>query len=252
MSGHSKWANIKHQKGAADAKRGQMFTKLTREIMIAVKEGGSSVEGNFRLRLAIEKARGFNMPHENIDRAIKKGSGELGGSGLAEVVIEGYGPAGTAILVQALSDNRNRTIQDIRNIFTRHGGTMGGSGSVAWLFDNKGIIRVKPEGRNTDDIALMAIDAGAEDVKMDEGIVEITTQPQDLEKVKTAMEAAKLKLESVELSMTPKTMVQLDEKAALQAMKLLERLEEVEEVQNVATNADFDPSVIEKYQLQQA
>ncbi len=252
MSGHSKWANIKHQKGAADAKRGQMFTKLTKEIMIAVKEGGSSPDGNFRLRLAMDKARQYNMPSDNIERAIKKGSGELGGGGLAEVTLEGYGPSGTAILVQALSDNRNRTIQDIRNIFARHGGSLGGSGSVSWLFDSKGVITVKADGLNADDLALYAIDAGAEDVKVEEGVVEIYTKPHELEKVKTALEQKKVPLQSVEISMQPKTLVQLDEKAAMQAMKLLEKLEEIEEVQSVATNADFDPSLVEKYQLQQA
>ncbi len=252
MSGHSKWANIKRAKGAADAKRGQMFTKLTREIMVAVKEGGSSPEGNFRLRLAIEKARQFNMPLDNIDRAIKKGSGELGGGGLAEVTLEGYGPSGTAILVQALTDNRLRTIQDIRNIFARHGGSLGGSGSVAWLFDSKGTITVKTAGLDADETALFAIDAGAEDVKVEGDFLEVYTKPQDLEKVKTALEQKKLHLESVEISMQPKTMVQLDEKAAIQAMKLLEKLEELEEVQNVSSNADFDPAVVEKYQLQRA
>ncbi len=195
MSGHSKWANIKHQKGAADAKRGQIFTKISREIIVAVKEGGSSPEGNFRLRLAIEKARSFNMPLENIDRAIKKGSGEGGAGALAEVTLEGFGPGGAAILVQAMTDNRNRTIQDIRNIFARHGGNLGGS--VAWMFDNKGIIRVKTDGAKADDIELTAIDAGAEDVKTDEGIVEIQTNPKDLEKVKNALEQKKLALESV-------------------------------------------------------
>ncbi len=252
MSGHSKWANIKHQKGAADAKRGSMFTKLTREIMIAVKEGGSNPEGNFRLRLAIQKARDYNMPLDNIDRAIKKGSGELGGAGLADVTLEGYGPSGTAILVQALSDNRNRTIQDVRNIFARHGGSLGGSGSVAWLFDSKGVIMVKIAGMDADELELYAIDAGAEDVKVEGDLMEVYTQPHDLEKVKTALEQKKLTLDSVELSMQPKTLVQLDEKAALQTMKLLEKLEEVDEVQNVSSNADFDPSIVEKYQLQQA
>ncbi len=252
MSGHSKWANIKRAKGAADAKRGSMFTKLTREIMISVKEGGSNPEGNFRLRLAIQKARAYNMPLDNIDRAIKKGSGELGGGGLAEVTLEGFGPSGTAILVQALSDNRNRTIQDIRNIFARHGGNLSGSGSVAWLFDSKGVIMIKTEGQDADELELYAIDAGAEDVKVEGGYVEIYTKPADLEKVKTALEQKKVAMESVEVSMTPKTLVELDEKAAIQTMKLLEKLEEVEEVQNVASNADFDPSIVEKYQLQQA
>ncbi len=257
MSGHSKWANIKHQKGAADAKRGQVFTKLTREIMVSVREGGSDPTANFRLRLVLEKARANNMPHENIDRAIKKGSGELSGSGLAEVTLEGYGPSGTAILGQALSDNRNRTIQDVRNIFVRHGGNLGGRGSVSWLFESKGVITVKPDSLkannlNPDDLALYAIDAGAEDVKVESDFVEVYTKPQELEKVKAALEQQKVTIDRAELSMEPKTMVQLDEKTSLQALKLLDKLEELDEVQTVSSNADFTDSVLEKYQLQQA
>jgi YebC/PmpR family DNA-binding regulatory protein len=164
MSGHSKWSSIKHQKGVADARRGQLFTKLTREIIVAVREGGSSPETNFRLRLAIQKARDSSMPSDNIERAIKRGSGELGGATLTEMTLEGYGPGGAAILVQALSDNRNRTIQEVRNIFTRGGGSLGESGCVAWIFDVRGFITVDTNGLNSEELSLKAIDAGAEDV----------------------------------------------------------------------------------------
>jgi YebC/PmpR family DNA-binding regulatory protein len=248
MSGHSKWHSIKHQKGVTDAKRGQLFTKLTREIIIAAREGGGNPDANFRLRLAIQKARDSNMPAENIDRAVKKGSGELGGSGLADVTLEGYGPNGTAILVQGLTDNRNRTIQEIRSTFTRHGGSMGESGCVAWIFDSKGVITVNDENINTDEIELTAIDAGAEDVKSEGSYVEIYTKPEELEKVRIALEESKVPVASSELQMVPKTMVQLDDKAAETALKLIDKLEEIDGVQNVYTNADIPDSVAEQYQ----
>jgi len=250
MSGHSKWASIKHQKGVADARRGQLFTKLTKEIMVAVREGGSSPDINFRLRLAISKARDNNMPLDNIERAIKRGSGELEGVTLVELVLEGYGPNGTAILVKGLTDNRNRTLQDIRNIFSRHGGSLGESGCVAWLFDSKGVITLKADGLDPDDVALSAIDAGAEDVKVEGDYVEIYTKAEELELVRAALEQQNLTIASAELSMVPKTMVQLDEKPALQALKLLDKLEEVDEVQNVFSNADFPDSALEAYQSQ--
>ena len=250
MSGHSKWASIKHQKGVADARRGQLFTKLTRELIVAVREGGSNPESNFRLRLAIQRARDNNMPLDNIERSIKRGSGELEGVSLTELVLEGYGASGTAILVEALTDNRNRTVQDVRNIFSRHGGSLGESGCVAWLFDLKGLITIKTDNLDADDLALNAIDAGAEDVKVESGYVEIYTTPQELETVRSALEEKYLTIDSAELSKVPKTMVQLEEKAALQTLKLLDKLEELDEVQHVSSNADFPDSVLEKYQLQ--
>ncbi len=250
MSGHSKWHSIKHQKGVTDARRGQLFTKLTREIIIAVREGGSNPEANFRLRLAIQKARDSNMPMDNIERSIKKGSGELEGATLTELVLEGYGPSGTAILVEALTDNRNRTIQDVRGTFTKHGSSLGESGCVSWLFDTKGLITVKTDGIDADDLALNAIDAGADDVKIESGYVEIYTMPEDLEAVREALEAKNIPIASAELFKVPKTMVQLDDKAAIQTMKLLEKLEELDEVQHVYSNADFPDAVLEQYQLQ--
>jgi len=250
MSGHSKWASIKHQKGVTDARRGQLFTKLTREIIIASREGGSNPETNFRLRLAVQKARDNNMPMDNIERSIKKGSGELEGGSLAEVILEGYGPSGTAILVNALTDNRNRTIQEVRSTFTRHGGSLGESGCVAWIFDPKGVITIKADNLDADELALSAIDAGAEDVKVESDYVEVYTRPEELETVRKALEQQNLPIASSELSMVPKTLVQLDEKAATQALKLLDKLEEIDDVQNVFSNADFPDSILESYQSQ--
>ena len=246
MSGHSKWKTIQHTKGAADAKRGNLFTKLTREIIIAVRQGGPSPTTNFKLRLAVQKAKDSSMPYDNIDRAIKKGAGTLEGSSLEEMVLEGYSASGAAILVQAVSDNRNRTVQDVRNIFNRNGGSLGAAGCVAWLFDNKGVITIKGEGLNGDDIALIAIDAGAEDVKVEKDYLEIYTLPENLEDVRTALQNNDIAIESSQLSMIPKTTVTPDEKGSLQTLKLLEKLEELDEVQNVASNADFPDEVLEK------
>jgi YebC/PmpR family DNA-binding regulatory protein len=248
MSGHSKWHTIKHAKGVADAKRGQLFTKLTREIIIAAREGGGNPEGNFRLRLAVQKARDANMPMDNIERAIKKGTGEIEGGTLTEMVLEGYGPNGIAIMVNALSDNRNRTIQEVRSTFVRGGGSLSESGSVAWLFDSKGIITIKAENVNPDELALAAIDAGAEDVKVENDYVEVYTTPDTLEKVRAALESQNVSPESSELQMVPKSMIQVEDKAALQTLKLLEKLEEIDDVQAVFTNADIPDSVAASYQ----
>jgi YebC/PmpR family DNA-binding regulatory protein len=248
MSGHSKWAQIKRQKGAADAKRGQLFTKLAREIIVAVREGGSNPEANFRLRLAVQKARDSNMPLDNIDRAIKRGSGQAEGASLVEMVLEGYGPNGVAILVSALSDNRNRTLQEVRNIFTRNGGNLGESGCVAWLFDNRGVIAVDAGEQDAEALALEAIDAGAEDVKVENNYIEIYTRPEELEKVREALKQKEIAIASAELSRVPKTVVQLEEKPALQTLRLLDKLEELDEVQSVSSNADFPDTILEKYQ----
>ena len=248
MSGHSKWSSIKHQKGVTDARRGQLFTKLTREIIVAVRQGGNNPEANFRLRLAIQKARDSSMPMDNIERAIKRGSGTLEGASLAEMVLEGYGPSGVAILVQALSDNRNRTIQDVRNTFSRSGGSLGESGCVAWLFNLKGLITVETNDLDADELALQAIDAGADDVRVENGFVEIYTKPEELERVRTALEQKNLPIASAELSMIPKTMVELEEKAALQTLRLLDKLEGLDDIQHVFSNIDFSDSTLEKYQ----
>ncbi len=249
MSGHSKWANIKRQKGAADAKRGQLFTKLAREIIVAVRQGGPSLDSNFRLRLAVQKARDNNMPSDNIERAIKKGSGEAGAAALAEVRFEGYGPSGIAVLVDALTDNRNRTVQDVRRLFTRHGGNLGESGCVSWLFENRGVITVESNASDVEGIALRAIDAGAEDVKSGSGLVEIFTQPQDLERIRKVIEE-KERVVSAELSLTPKTTVILDENKTVQALNFIDELEGLDDVQRVFSNLDFSDTTLERLRAQ--
>ena len=248
MSGHSKWSSIKHQKGVADARRGQLFTKLTREIIVVVRQGGSNPESNFRLRLAVQKARDNNMPLENIERAIKRGSGELEGVTLTEMVLEGYGPSGAAVLINALSDNRNRTLQDVRNLFSRSGGSLGESGCVAWLFEPRGLITIPVSNLDAEELELQAIDAGADDVKLENNFVEIYANPGDMEKVRETLEQQNLPIASSERIMMSKNTVELDEKAALQTLKLLDKLEELDEVQHVTTNADFPDTILEKYQ----
>jgi YebC/PmpR family DNA-binding regulatory protein len=245
MSGHSKWANIKRQKGAADARRGQLFTKLAREIIVAVRQGGANLDGNFQLRLAVQKARDNNMPSENIERAIKRGSGETGASALTEVRFEGYGPSGIAVLVDALTDNRNRTVQDVRRLFTRHGGNLGETGCVSWLFENRGVITVESNASDAEGVVLRAIDAGAEDVKTDNGYVEIYTQPQDLERMRKVIEE-KEHVISAELSLTPKSTMILDEDKAVQALNFLDQLEALDDVQRVFSNLDFSDATLER------
>jgi len=247
MSGHSKWHSIRHQKGVADARRGKLFTKLTKEIIVAVRQGGSNPDMNPRLRLAVQRARDSRMPSDNIERAIKRGSGDLGGASLIEMVLEGYGPHGVAILIKALTDNRNRTVQEIRNIFTRSGGNLGESGSVAWLFDSRGLILLETGNLDADEIALQSIDAGAEDIKSEGNYMEIYTKPEDLESVREKLEEGNITISSSELSMEPKNTINLDEKAAVQVLKLLDRLEQMDEVQGVSSNADFPDTILESY-----
>jgi len=250
MSGHSKWKTIQHTKGAADAKRGAVFTNLTREIILATRQGGPSPASNFKLRLAIQKAKDSSMPYDNIDRAIKKGAGTLEGVALEEMTLEGYSASGAAILVQAVSDNRNRTVQEVRNVFNRNGGALGAAGCVAWIFDNKGVITVKGENLKADDIALMAIDAGADDVKVERDYLEIYTLPENLEKVRTLLTDNKVPVDSAQLSMIPKTTVTPDEKGSVQTIRLLEKLEELDDVNLVASNADFSDEILEKISSQ--
>jgi YebC/PmpR family DNA-binding regulatory protein len=244
MSGHSKWSQIKRQKGVADAKRGQLFTKLAREIIVAGRQGGANLESNFQLRLAVQKARDNNMPSENIERAIKRGSGEAEAAALMEVKLEGYGPNGIAILVEALTDNRNRAIQEVRRLFTRHGGNLGESGCVSWLFESRGVITVESDASDAEEVALRAIDAGAEDVKTEKGYVEIYTQPQDLETVRKVVEE-KERVISAELSLMPTTTVLVEENKAVQALNFLDELEGLEDVQRVSSNMDFSEATLE-------
>ena len=246
MSGHSKWSKIKRQKGVTDIKKGQLFTKLGREIAVAVREGGSDPEHNFRLRLAVQKCRDNNMPMDNVNASIKKASGAGAGTTLTEVSFEGYGPGGVAILVQALTDNRNRTTQEVRNVFSRGGGNLAEAGGVAWIFEPKGVITVETGQNDPEELALSAIDAGAEDVTLEKDSMEVYTQPQMLETVRKAMEQNKAKIVSAELSMIPKTMLGLDDDGALRVLKLLDRFEELDDVQRVFSNVDFSDAVMEK------
>jgi len=242
MSGHSKWATIKRKKGAADARRGQLFTKLTREITVSAREGGGDPESNFRLRLAVQKARAENMPLENIQRAIQRGAGGAeGGAHYEEIMYEAYGPNGVAMLVQAVTDNRNRTVAEIRSIITKAGGSLGETGSVAWMFDPRGLILIEPhEGEDPDEISLAAIDAGAEDVLVDdEGLVEIVTAPNDLKHVQEALVAQNLNVTNAERTIVPQTTMTLDEKGMEQTLRLVDRLEELDDVQTVYTNLDL-------------
>ena len=250
MSGHSKWSQIKRQKGVADAKRGQLFTKLAKEIMVAVRDGGSNPEHNFRLRLIVQKCRDNNMPLENIERALKKGAGEGGAAALTEANFEGYGPGGVAILLQVLTDNRNRTLQEIRNTFNRGGGSLGEAGCVSWIFQPKGVITIETSEVDTEEAALWAIDAGAEDVKIEKGYLEVLTESENLEAVRQALEQQNSPIISAEISMIPQTTVELKEKEALQALKLLDKLEELEEVQHVFSNVDFSEEVLEGLRAQ--
>lgn len=247
MSGHSKWSTIKRQKGAADAQRGQLFTKLSKELIIAAKQGGADPETNFRLRLAIQKAKENNMPADNIDRAIKRATGGLDGGDVDEVVYEGYGPAGTAMMIEAATDNRNRTVAEIRAAFTRAGGSLGETGSVAWNFDTRGVISIASDGKDPDDVALYAIDAGAEDVQVSGDTIEVYTAPSDLEAVKKALEDHDVRVESAEAARVPKTTVQLDEKSAIQTLRLVEKLEGLDDVQKVYFNAEFSDDVLAAY-----
>lgn len=247
MSGHSKWSSIKHQKAATDAKRGNLFTKLTREIIVAVRKGGPNPDANYALRLAIQRAKDSSMPYDNISRAIDKGAGTADGIQLQEMVLEGYGPGGAAILVQALSDNRNRTVQNVRNVFTRGGGGLGESGSVAWIFENKGVISIKAGDRDADELGLLAIDAGADDVAVEKDFITVYTAPQKLEEVRIALERNDIPIESAEVTMVPKQTLDLDEKAAIQTLKMIDNLEELDEVRSVSTNVNFSDATLNTY-----
>ncbi|UCC60065.1 MAG: YebC/PmpR family DNA-binding transcriptional regulator [Dehalococcoidia bacterium] len=248
MSGHSKWATIKRQKGAADARRGQLFTKLAKEITVAARQGDSDPQNNARLRLAVQKARDNNMPLDNIERAIKRATGSSDAAALTELTLEGYGPGGSAILLQALTDNRNRTLSEVRNVFSRNNVNLGESGCVSWIFEPKGVITVEVNNIDAEELALLAIDAGADDVKIESSVVEIQTQQHDMEAVRKTLEEQGITISSSELLQVPKNMVKLDEKSALQSLKLMEKLEELDDVQHVFTNADFPDDIVEKYQ----
>jgi YebC/PmpR family DNA-binding regulatory protein len=249
MSGHSKWSTIKHQKGVTDARRGQLFTKLSRDVVLAVRQGGGPDPGmNFRLRLAIDRAKSSNMPLDNIQRAIQRasGSGE-GADDLAEIYYEGYGPGGAAILLQALTPNRNRTASEVRSTFTKAGASLGEAGCVAWNFESKGIITLEVSEEQAEEVALLAIDAQAEDVQVDGAYVEVQTRPEDLEAVRQSLVQADLPVLSAEISMAPKSTIALGDKEAEQTLKLLDNLEELMDVQKVYSNGDFSDEVLQRY-----
>ncbi|MDD2338118.1 MAG: YebC/PmpR family DNA-binding transcriptional regulator [Geobacteraceae bacterium] len=245
MSGHNKWSTIKHKKGAADAKRGKVFTKIIKELTVAAKMGGADPDANPRLRTAIDKAKSENMPKDNIERAIKKGSGGLEGVNYEETTYEGYGPGGVAVLVEVMTDNRNRTVSDVRSIFSKCNGNMGEAGCVAWLFDKKGLI-IYPKDTDFDALFEASLEAGADDVVDEEGQIEVVTDPSAFIEVREALEKAGFKFESAEVTMIPQTMVKLEGKQAESMLKLMDRLEDNDDVQNVYANFDISDEEMEK------
>ena len=248
MSGHSKWSTIKHKKAATDAKRGKLFTRLAREITIAAREGGSDAEANFNLRLAIDKAKSANMPKDNIERAIKRGTGELKGADLTEVTYEGYAPNGVALLVQALTDNKNRTVSDLRRVFGRQGGRLADAGAVAWQFSRKGYITITPDGTDEDTIFEVAVEAGAEDVEFSDALIEVHVDIEHFQAVRQALEEASIPCATAEMTMVPQTTMQLEEKETLRVMKIIDALEELDDIQQVYSNLDISDEVIAKYE----
>ena len=246
MSGHSKWSTIKHKKAAKDAKRGKIFTKLIKEITVAARMGGGDINANPRLRTAVLTARSNSMPSENIDRAIKKGTGELEGVTYEEIQYEGYGPGGVAIIAQVLTDNKNRTLSEIRRMFSKHGGNMGETGCVGWMFDKKGILTVDKSKVDEDRLMDVALDAGAEDVRDEGEVFEIITQPEDFEKVKERLDHEKIAVASGQVSLVPKNTVDVDAKNVEQVLKLSEELEDHDDVQNVAANFNIPDELMDK------
>lgn len=251
MSGHSKWSSIKHKKGAADIKRGKLFSKLSRAIIVAAKEGGGDPDANLALQNAIEKARSYSMPKDNIERAIAKGTGEgAGGLVFETVVYEGYGPGGVAIIAEALTENRNRTAAEVRHTFSKHGGNLGTDGSVNWMFERRGVVLVPADGVDEDALMLAAAEGGADDVAGDGSSFEVTSGPEALREVRQAIEEAGFQVESAELTMLPKTTVELTEESAARTLvKLVEALEELDDVQEVYANFDIPEQLLEAVAL---
>jgi YebC/PmpR family DNA-binding regulatory protein len=247
MSGHSKWSSIKHKKGAADAKRGKLFSKLTRAIIVAAREGGPDPAANLALQNAIEKARSYSMPKDNIERAIARGSGAGADTETFEhIVYEGYGPNGVAIIAEALTDNRNRTASDVRHVFTKNDGNLGTSGAVVWLFERRGIVMVDADRADEDTVTLAAADGGAEDVTQDGSSFEVTTSPEALSSVREALEQAGIEVESAETTMVPKTTIELDDEAAARkTLRLIDELEELDDVSEVYANFDIPERLLE-------
>jgi len=248
MSGHSKWSTIKRKKAATDAKRGKLFTKIGRELVIAAREGGPDPDANVRLRLVSDKAKAANMPKDNIERAIRRGAGLEKGAALEEVTYEGYGPQGVALLVQVLTDNRNRSVADVRRVFNRLGGSLGEAGCVAWQFDTKGYITIEAGKVNPDTLFELAVEAGAEDVEIGDDLLEVFTEPADLHAVRDALSAHNVSINSAELAMIPKTAMPLDEKGTLSNMNLIDALEELDDVQQVYSNLEISDEVMAAYE----
>jgi len=245
MSGHSKWSTIKRKKAAKDAQKGRIFTRLIREITVAAREGGGDEETNPRLRAAIQDAKNANMPIANIDKAIKKGTGELPGTSYEDVVYEGYAPGGVALYLETLTDNKNRTVAEVRHILSKHGGSLGENGSVSWMFNKTGIINVPKTNADEDDVMMVALDAGAEDIEAEDDYFRIKTQPGTLEDVKKAFEENGISFENAEITMEPQNLVSVEGKEAEQVLKLMEALEDQDDMQNVYANFDIDDELIE-------
>jgi YebC/PmpR family DNA-binding regulatory protein len=246
MSGHSKWSTIKHKKAAKDAKKGKLFTKFIKEITVAARMGGGDLNSNPRLRTAVLTARAQSMPNENIERAIKKGTGELEGVTYEEIQYEGYGPGGVAIIAQVLTDNKNRTVSEIRRMFTKHGGNMGETGCVSWMFDKKGLITVEKSQVDEDRLMDIVLDAGAEDVRDEDEIFEVVTRPEDFEKVKERLDQEKIAVSSAQVTLVPKNTVDVDAKNVEQVLKLSEELEDHDDVQSVAANFNIPTELMDK------
>lgn len=244
MSGHSKWATIKRKKGALDAKRGKLFTKLIKELTIAAREGGGDPNGNPRLRLAIDNAKAANMPSDNIERAIKKATGELEGASYIELTYEGYAPAGVAVMVEVVTDNKNRTVAEVRHFFSKSGGSLGESGSVAWMFDRKGVITIPKQGKSEDDIMEIILDAGADDLRTEDEYYEIYTAVESFEPVRKAIMDKGLTVENASLQWVAKNLIAVAGEDAEKLVKLIDNLEDNDDVQNVFTNADIDENSI--------
>jgi len=246
MSGHSKWHNIKMRKGAQDAKRGKIFTKISREIMVAVKEGGPSADTNLKLKMCLQKARDNSMPNDTVQNAIKRASGAMDGANYEEIIYEGYAPGGIAILVQCLTDNKNRTVSEVRVAFTKHGGNLANAGAVSYLFDRKGQLIFSLENNDEEKITMIAIEAGAEDIKVEDGMLEIITEPHDYSAVRDAFEEAGIVFENAEVIMLPQTTVEItNEKDASKIIRIIDQLEDCDDVQKVYSNYDISDNIME-------
>ena len=249
MSGHNKWSSIKHKKGAADAKRGKLFTRIVKEIILAARDGGGDLSSNPRLRTAVQTAKGANMPKDNIEKAIKRGTGEIEGASYEEITYEGYGHAGVAIMVDVTTDNKNRTVAEIRHAFSKYGGNMAESGAVAWNFDQKGLIEIKAEGQNEDDFMMTALDMGADDVEKEDDLFLVYTVPTELYKVVTTFEENGFKIEKAEFTRVPKNTINADD-VAEKLLKLIDKLEDLDDVNKVYGNFEISDEVLDKLDME--